>query len=674
MPEKIIRVPSLYNGMSQQPTHVRFENQVHDAQNALFSVVDGVSKRPGSMYLATVSGLEDGTDYRMHAIERDDEEKYVVIFGHGTVKVYQPDGTASTVNIDAEAQGYLTLNNPNSDQIRLISIADYTFILNTAVTVVTDNDAGIIDPSTMPIQMVRTTAPAAGTPAVFTISLATWDVRASGDADTNPIPNLLDGTHQISDISFAENRLWLFGDEYALASQAGDLFDFWLDDSSNIVDSDPVEVQLSEEEVTIIDFAMPFRNTIIIFTKAGRQFELDISRAITPTNAPINASTAYDTESVRPHIMGDMLYFMGRKRGSSMLYEYFYDDSRISNVAANVSAHVPHFLGSGTRSMAVSTNDNTVFVLSTKATGGTIGTGEESDPSFLLLENGDNILLESGDKIILEEFAAGGYQLGVYRSFWRNERKEQSAWSYYEFDSTYEIHDIAVIGNTLYMLVEIAGSFVIEALHVTHELSPGSPVGDQFLLPDGSRPSPATPSDYPFVVYLDRMARLTGSLNGSDTEWTFPVSDETVDTIVLADGTVLTPTSVSGQTVTFVGTDYTGQEAIIGRGFTMSAKLTRPYRRDNDKIADIDAKLFIKRIAAFYHNSAGLRIRTVLPNRSDRTKSMDLSAVDAVGDLHAWLNGEAGHMDVYLENTTPKPSTVTAVEYTCDYEPRESER
>ena len=44
-------MPLLFGGISQQPPHARFANQVENAYNADFSVADGFSKRPGTIFL-----------------------------------------------------------------------------------------------------------------------------------------------------------------------------------------------------------------------------------------------------------------------------------------------------------------------------------------------------------------------------------------------------------------------------------------------------------------------------------------------------------------------------------------------------------------------------------------------------------------------------------------------
>jgi hypothetical protein len=58
-PNATIRLPLLFGGMSNQPAHIRSLNQVAKAENAVFSVVDGASKRPGTQWIAEVGTLPD---------------------------------------------------------------------------------------------------------------------------------------------------------------------------------------------------------------------------------------------------------------------------------------------------------------------------------------------------------------------------------------------------------------------------------------------------------------------------------------------------------------------------------------------------------------------------------------------------------------------------------------
>ncbi len=83
--ELVIRISGLSGGISKQPAHIRHPTQVEAAVNAIFSVIDGMSKRPGTIFVAEVDDMTStGYDLRIHVITRDNDEQYLVVFGIGT--------------------------------------------------------------------------------------------------------------------------------------------------------------------------------------------------------------------------------------------------------------------------------------------------------------------------------------------------------------------------------------------------------------------------------------------------------------------------------------------------------------------------------------------------------------------------------------------------------------
>jgi len=177
------------------------------------------------------------------------------------------------------------------------------------------------------------------------------------------------------------------------------------------------------------------------------------------------------------------------------------------------------------------------------------------------------------------------------------------------------------------------------------------------------------------IVMLDRMVIKTGSLAGSDTQWTLGFNDDGLDAIVLGPdfganaGDIITPSSNSSGTVQFDGTDYTAGPVAIGRLYTMAAELTRPYVRDFNGIADFDAWLTLRQITAEHRNTGQYRFRATYPNRADRTKELDVDPLED-GFLKAWFNGRAKETRMFIESTSAKPCTITALEWIVDYVPR----
>ena len=96
-------VTNLIQGVSQQPDAVRFSGQCEEQENALASVVDGLQKRPATQHIATlIADAEIDSNAKVHFIERDNNERYVVIIKGDVLKTMTAynldDGDKATIN------------------------------------------------------------------------------------------------------------------------------------------------------------------------------------------------------------------------------------------------------------------------------------------------------------------------------------------------------------------------------------------------------------------------------------------------------------------------------------------------------------------------------------------------------------------------------------------------
>lgn len=142
MPAVTIPIDELDGGIGQQPPSQRPANQVATCQNFLPSVAEGLVKRYGSEFVATVAVADpagyspnlSGHAYRLHPIERDQDELYLAIYGDSTLRIFDEAGTEATLTITAEAEAYLDSGNATADQLRLRTFSDTTFLINRTVT------------------------------------------------------------------------------------------------------------------------------------------------------------------------------------------------------------------------------------------------------------------------------------------------------------------------------------------------------------------------------------------------------------------------------------------------------------------------------------------------------------------------------------------------------------
>lgn len=123
------QIPALFGGVSQQPQTLRQPSQAATQLNCYGTVADGLKKRPSFNHIAKVTSADISTAY-VHTINRDVAERYVVVVTDGDLKVYDAiDGSEQTVNFPI-GKAYLdVLGNANAT-FSIVSIADYSFVVN----------------------------------------------------------------------------------------------------------------------------------------------------------------------------------------------------------------------------------------------------------------------------------------------------------------------------------------------------------------------------------------------------------------------------------------------------------------------------------------------------------------------------------------------------------------
>ena len=129
MPARLISnsIPNLLNGVSQQPDTVKLPNQASVQENGLSDIISGLAKRPPTEHIAKLN-TDTHTNSKVHIINRDSTEQYVVLLNNQSIKVYDLAGNAKTVVVP-DGVSYLTSSAPQDD-FNLVTVADYTFIVN----------------------------------------------------------------------------------------------------------------------------------------------------------------------------------------------------------------------------------------------------------------------------------------------------------------------------------------------------------------------------------------------------------------------------------------------------------------------------------------------------------------------------------------------------------------
>ena len=124
-------IANLKGGVSQQPEVLRFPEQGSEQVNGWSSETSGLQKRPPLLFKKRLGSKGDfGERPYIHYINRDEVEQYYVILTGTEVKVFDLEGKPQEVTYNGRSKNYIQSSNPR-DHLRLLTIADYTFIVNT---------------------------------------------------------------------------------------------------------------------------------------------------------------------------------------------------------------------------------------------------------------------------------------------------------------------------------------------------------------------------------------------------------------------------------------------------------------------------------------------------------------------------------------------------------------
>jgi hypothetical protein len=125
-------IPNLANGVSQQPFTLRLASQAELQENGLSTTSQGLRKRPPTKHLKKILSGSYTNSY-IHTINRDENERYVVVITNGDLKVFDLAGNEKTVSFPS-GKAYLTAADP-TNAFRAVTVADYTFLVNKTVAV-----------------------------------------------------------------------------------------------------------------------------------------------------------------------------------------------------------------------------------------------------------------------------------------------------------------------------------------------------------------------------------------------------------------------------------------------------------------------------------------------------------------------------------------------------------
>ncbi|MFJ4131871.1 hypothetical protein [Pseudomonas cyclaminis] len=266
------------------------------------------------------------------------------------------------------------------------------------------------EPTSMPHALVR------AADGQFDWKALTWPDRTCGDDLTNPMPSFVEAT--INDIFFFRNRLGFLSGENVVMSRTSKYFNFFPASVSSLSDDDPIDVAISHNRVSILKYAVPFSEQLLLWSDQA-QFVLSSQGIMSTKTAQLDLTTEFDvSDGARPFGIGRGVYFAAPRAAYTSLKRY-YAVQDVSDVksAEDISSHVPSYL------------QNVVYHIH--------GSGTENFVS-ILSDTEEN-------------------KVYIYKFLYLKEELVQQSWSHWEFGINNRILAADCIGSYMYLLNERVG-------------------------------------------------------------------------------------------------------------------------------------------------------------------------------------------------------------------------
>lgn len=465
----------------------------------------------------------------------------------------------------------------------------------------------------------------------FDTSTCVWTPRESGDSALNPGPSFIG--KKLSDIAYHEGRLFFSSREQIIGSQTHDAFDLWQESILLQVDSDPLDFRLGLNKICDITHLYPFRETLVIMTAAGQQFELRGNGPLSPSSASLFPTTGVETsDQVNPIALGNQLYFVGQRDQYHTIWEYLIQPDQVSNVAQNIS-----MLSEGYIPVDASMLESS----------------EAHDMIFVLTDGAPNAIY-------------------VYKTTFVNGDRTISAWFRWVRDEDDEILTIRAFGDWLYMVIRREDNLYLERMPIEQ---PDNEVVDGEVLP--------------YAVRLDRKFMVeSGAYEeiGDETTWTLPIEDDTITNVVLGPefdalaGTfvVATASRGSGETVLVVAGDYSGFPVIVGRPYEMDIQLSQQYMRNVDgntvngtvqllttTIRHKAAKFYEVKVTPYKRETFIHEFNAPVVGNPDFNNLL----LEADGEFRCRVLGAAHNTEIHITNDSPYPCTLVDMEFAVRFIP-----
>jgi hypothetical protein len=507
-----------------------------------------------------------------------------------------------------------------------------------------------LDEATMPHVLVRLPSggfhfgPANGA-VVSGVTLPAWGERTAGDYETAPDPSFIG--RPVQDVGVYKNRLYLLADERIVLSRARDFFQFFPETVTTTLDSDPIDLTATNQRVSVLRYAVPYMDELIIFADQY-QFRFGSSEsALTPSTAQITVLTSYEIDpKVKPIAIAGAIVFCQTNGEWAQFREFSVRGAGTALVANadDLTGYVSSYIPAGVSKLASNDPGSEWFALTSGA------------PT----------------------------RIYVHRFFYRNQgggpERAQSSWSYWEFTGVGAILQIAVVSEILYLLVQRGEEVWLETIDVAAR-RPDANAPYQLLM--DRRVSTGT--DTPAALRL-----AMGSYNAATrrTTWTLPFQARAKTEVWTtfqndANSAIKLASANSGNTLVAEG-DWSTAQVFAGELFLFRYRFTRfkAYQEIGGGKAALNVvRTQIRHAKIRFHETGFFKAVVITKGRDPAVYTYPGVALGSANSVVGWdpdLSPQVGDRDglfripimsrgeraqVELQNETPLPCKFSTCEW-----------
>ncbi len=473
-----------------------------------------------------------------------------------------------------------------------------------------------LDPETMPHILKKTGSN------TFEFRENDWNPRPVGDADSNPDPTFVGSP--INGMFLFKGRLGLLSEENVILSATALFEDLYRTTAVQLLASDPIDIASATGRVSTLYHAASFSDELVLFSDK-QQFRLSSGNVLSAETVGITNSTSYPCSLyVAPVTVGSSAYFMADGPTNTIAREVFIDGQRETVNGEDIAVQIPSYIPKNIRALSASATSDVFLALS------------EDEPNSLY----------------------------VYKWYTAEQKKIQSAWSKWTFDTNIVIVGMGFLDSYLYLVYKRDGEVLIDRINV-------APIVEKDLLLDHQLDE----TDLLSLSY-DAMADVTSLQLPFNSQSTLEFHRTDNGSLAPYEGVV----KVSTDTYTIPG-DVTGHGITGGVNYEFLYEFSKQYLREENSDGESaiqDGRLQLRYFSVIYTDTSYFEAHVTPTNGETKITTFNgrtLADPDNIADVIPRDTGEfkfpvfAQNEEVVVQLVNDKPYRCAfgSVEWTANY-------